>query len=73
MINQDQPPTPPSKGGFQSEEQIRPLLGVSRRTLKNWRDRGLIPYVKLPGSRRILFDWPSVQAAILRQQRGGEQ
>jgi predicted site-specific integrase-resolvase len=57
-------------GGFLSEIQILPRLGVSRRTLANWRTRGLIPYVRLPGSRRILFDWDSVKAALMRQQNG---
>jgi predicted site-specific integrase-resolvase len=60
---------PPGNGGFQSESEILPLVGVSRRTFKNWRDRGMIPYVRLPGSRRILFDWDSVRAALLRQQK----
>ena len=58
----------PAQNGFQTESQILALVGVSRRTLKNWRDRGLIPFVKLPGSRRILFDWESVRAALLRRQ-----
>jgi predicted site-specific integrase-resolvase len=63
---------PPAQSGFQSESEILPHVGVSRRTLKNWRDRGLIPFVRLPGSRLIKYHWPSVEAALLRQQRGGE-
>jgi hypothetical protein len=39
--------------------------------LFNWRMTGKIPCVRLGGS-RILFHWPSVEAALLRHQRGGQ-
>jgi len=61
---------PPHDGGFLSESQILPRLGVSRRTLGNWRSKGVIPYIRPPGSRRILFDWESVRNALLRRQIG---
>jgi predicted site-specific integrase-resolvase len=61
---------PPHDGGFLSQSELLPRLGISRRTLANWRRRGLIPYVKLPGSRRLLFDWQNVKAALLRQEKG---
>jgi len=75
MKNNLQTTPPPSETVFHSECQILPRLGVSRRTLKNWRDRGLIPYCKLPGTRLVKYHWPSVEKAILRMQRnaGGEQ
>jgi hypothetical protein len=38
--------------------------------LFNWRTTGKIPCVRL-GGRRILFHWPSVEAALLRHQHGG--
>jgi len=63
---------PPPDGGFQSESQLLPRLGVSRRTLKNWRDRGLIPFCRLPGSRLVKYHWPSVEAALLRAQKNTE-
>ena len=50
--------------------ELLPRLRVSRRTLATWRSRGVIPFIRLPGSRRILFDWNSVRAALLRQQKG---
>ena len=67
----EQTPATPNLTGFSEENQILTLLKVSRRTLKNWRDRGLIPFIRLPGGRRILYHWPSVERAILRMQRGG--
>jgi hypothetical protein len=70
MKNRVLPDAPPQNGGFQSESQILPLIGVSRRTFATWRERGLIPYVKLPGSRRVLYSWENVRAALLRQQKG---
>jgi predicted site-specific integrase-resolvase len=53
---------------FLDEKQILARLPVSRRTLFNWRASGKIPCVR-PGGRRILFHWPSVEAALLRQQK----
>jgi len=56
--------------GFIDEKQLLKLLPVSRRTLFSWRTTGKIPYVRL-GGRRVLFHWPSVEAALLRMQKGG--
>jgi hypothetical protein len=57
--------------GFINEKQLLAKLPISRRTLFNWRMSGKIPCVRL-GGRRILFHWPSVEAALLRYQRGGQ-
>ena len=59
--------------GFIDEKQLLKLLPVSRRTLWQWRETGKIPCVRLPGGRRVLFHWPSVEAALLRRQKGGAQ
>jgi len=55
---------------FLDEKQILTRIPVSRRTLWNWRDSGKIPFIKI--GRRNLFHWPSVEAALLRLQRGHE-
>jgi hypothetical protein len=44
---------------------------VCRRTIFSWAESGKVPYVKI--GRRKIFHWPSVEAALLRQQRGGGQ
>jgi predicted DNA-binding transcriptional regulator AlpA len=62
--------TPSSEAGFIDQKQLLARLPISRRTLFNWRTSGTIPCVRL-GGRRILFHWPSVEAALLRYQRGG--
>jgi predicted DNA-binding transcriptional regulator AlpA len=54
---------------FLNEKQVLARILISRRTLFNWRESGKIPHVKI--GRRNLFHWPSVEAALLRQQRGG--
>jgi hypothetical protein len=53
---------------FIGEPQTLARVSISRRTLYAWRKQGWIPYIRL--GRRILYHWPSVQAALLRQQRG---
>jgi predicted site-specific integrase-resolvase len=61
----------PSEACFINEKQLLARLPVSRRTLFNYRTSGKIPYVNC-GGRRILFHWPSVEQALLRQQQGAE-
>ena len=56
--------------GFLDEKQLLAKLPISRRTLGNWKTSGGIPYIKI--GRRCLYDWPSVQGALLRRQRGGQ-
>ena len=58
---------PSSAAGFLNQKQLLARLPISRRTLFNWRTTGKIPCVRL-GGRRILFHWPSVEAALLRHQ-----
>jgi hypothetical protein len=63
--------TAPASGDtFLDEKQILARLPICRRTLFNWRASGKIPHLKI--GRRNLFHWPSVEAALLRQQRGAE-
>ena len=72
------PPTPiftelpkpeASESSFITEMQLLKKLQVSRRTIFSWRMAGKIPTVKI--GRRTLYHWPSVEAALLRCQRGG--
>jgi hypothetical protein len=55
--------------GFIDEKQLLARLPISRGTLGNWKAKGLLPYIKI--GRRCLYDWASVQSALLRRQRGG--
>jgi hypothetical protein len=59
-------------GGLLDTEAILQLVPVSPGTLANWRKAGKLPFIRLHGGRRILYDWESVKAALLRMQRGGE-
>jgi hypothetical protein len=54
--------------GFIDEKRLLAKLPISRRTLGNWKARGIIPYIKI--GRRCLYDWASVHGALLRRQRG---
>jgi hypothetical protein len=58
---------PSSAAGFLNQKQLLARLPISRRTLFNWRMTGKIPCVRLD-RRRLLFHWPSVEAALLRFQ-----
>jgi hypothetical protein len=60
---------PPGETGFIDEKRLLVRVPVSRRTLGNWKAKGILPYIKI--GRRCLYDWASVQGALLRRQRGG--
>jgi excisionase family DNA binding protein len=49
------------------EKVIAELLGVSERTIRNWRASRIIPYTKV--GRIILFDPESVERALLKFER----
>jgi predicted site-specific integrase-resolvase len=70
MSNEKLIETQTGNSEFITQIELAKRIPVSRRTLFNWRASGKIPAVCL-GGRKLLFHWPSVEAALLRQQRGG--
>jgi len=67
----EQNQSPTDEAGFIDEKQLLARLPVSRGTLANWKANGILPFIKI--GRRCLYDWPSVQGALLRRQRGGSR
>jgi hypothetical protein len=61
---------PASEAGFINECELQARLKVSRGSIINYRKAGKLPFVKL--GRRVLFHWPTVETALLRQHKGGE-
>jgi hypothetical protein len=59
-----------TENNFKTVNQVLARLPISRRTLWELRKKGVIPWISLGG--RVLFDWESVRAALIRQQRGAE-
>ena len=59
------------RNNFVGENTIVERVNLSRRTIYDLRVKGVIPYIRL-GGRRIIYHWPSVEAALLRAQRGGQ-
>jgi hypothetical protein len=59
--------------GFISEAQLLSRIPVCRRTLSSWRQKKLIPFIRLPGTRRLLYDFESVRGALLRMESGSVQ
>jgi hypothetical protein len=68
MSNELQLKSPPSEVGFIDEKQFLSRVPISRRTLGDWKAKGIIPFVRI--NRRVLYDWESVKAALLRRQKG---
>lgn len=54
---------------FLTTEELLAKLPICRKTLFTYCEKGDLPSVKI--GRRVIFHWPSVQSALLRQQRGG--
>lgn len=46
-------------------------LPYSPRSLRSLVKRGEIPSIRLPRCRKLLFDWPAVEAALRRNAEGG--
>jgi hypothetical protein len=53
--------------GFIDEKELVARLKVSRGSVVNYRNRGLLPFVRL--GRSVRYHWPTVQSTLLRQQR----
>ena len=45
---------------------------LCERSLREAIRRGRIPSIRLPGARRVMFCWDSVQSALLRLERSAE-
>jgi hypothetical protein len=56
---------------FIDEAECLRRVPVARRTWFEWRKRGL-PFIRPPGSRRVLYHWQTVQTWLIRQQRAVE-
>lgn len=54
---------------FLDEKELLAKLPICRRTAYNWIKQGKLPCIKI--GRRKIFHMPSVEAALLRLQRGG--
>lgn len=63
----------PVPEGFLDLAGLMARLPLSERTIRSEIQKGRLPHVRLPGSRRLLFFWPTVQASLLRFQEGGIQ
>jgi hypothetical protein len=57
----------PGKGELKSEAELARALGEEQRTVRNWRYRGLIPYLSL-GHRSIRYRLPQVLEALEKRQ-----
>jgi hypothetical protein len=73
-IMRDAGANPPAKTPFcDFAALVRHLPMYGERTLRELVKRKIIPSVRPPGSRKLAFHIPSVEAALLRFQRGGTQ
>jgi len=57
--------------GFWGFTELLANVPLGERTLRDLIKRGLIPCVRLPGGRRLIFHPESVQRSLLRWQKGG--
>jgi predicted site-specific integrase-resolvase len=71
MNNDETQVASPGQAGMINEAELLRRLPISRRTAFKWVKDGKLPCIKI--GRRKIYHWPSCEAALLRQQRGGEQ
>ncbi len=60
-----------SPPGFLDLTELQTRIPLSERTIRSLIAKRVIPHVRLPGGRRLLFDWPSVKRSLLRYEEGG--
>jgi len=66
------PATPATQGPFTDfAGLVTHLPAYGARTIRALVKRRVIPCVRLPGTRKLNFHLPSVEAALLRYQQGG--
>jgi hypothetical protein len=53
---------------FLTQTQLLKRLPITRRTLFLWRKAGILPWIRIPRCRKVLFHWPTVVAALQRYQ-----
>ena len=58
----DQPAAAPTAPFYLNREQIARAIPVSPRTVDDWRERGIIPFLKIRGI--VRFDLAKVRAAL---------
>lgn len=56
---------------FITQEELLVRVPISRRTAFLWRKKGKLPAVQI--GQKILFHWPTVRNALLRQQQGSAE
>jgi excisionase family DNA binding protein len=54
---------------FLTPQQLCARLHLGRGRLRAWQKKGLLPHIRPDGSRKILFSWASVKAALARMER----
>jgi hypothetical protein len=62
VVKPEAPPSVPISPPYLTEEQLAAALFVTRRTIREWRERAYIPYLKVRGILR--FDLAAVRKAL---------
>ena len=60
---------PPNETDIINQPELLQRVPISRRTAFAWEQKGILPVIKI--GRRKLYHWKNVEAALLRQQKGG--
>jgi len=62
---------PPPASPFLDFAGLAARLPYSPRSIRSLVKRGDIPSIRLRNCRKLLFDWPAVEAALRRNAKGG--
>jgi len=67
------PPPAETSSPFLDFPGLCARVPYSPRALRSLVKRGDIPSIRLRNCRKLLFDWPTVEAALRRHTKGGDQ
>ena len=58
---------------YWSQQELADRYGVSESTIKNWRDKGHLPYLSFPGSTRVLYPVDEVLAVEAKYKKSAKE
>jgi len=70
VVNDTKSQTATSTEVFIGQAELLRRLGICRKTAYLWERQSKLPVVKINHTKR--YHWPTVEAALLRMQRGGD-
>ena len=58
---------------YYTQTELAELFRVSAGTVKNWREKGYLPYLQMPGSTRVLYPCEAIEKVRAQFTHSGKE